>query len=238
MTERLDGRPGCAQLREVAPDVALGLLTGEERAAALAHLESCEACRAEVAGLAVTADEVLLAAPEATPPAGFADGVLARLAAKRADDEVVPAAVRVPHRRRRRVAVVALAAAAVALVVAGLVTVVRSDEPPAESVASTEMRTGRGQVVGEATVRGGGPVVVTVDVPEWAAMVERWDAPPGADYWLAVEARDGTRTVSPVPDAGEPGGWEVSVDAGPDEVATVSMLDDEGRVWCMGRFST
>ena len=29
----------CAELREVAPEVALGLLTGEERAAALAHLQ-------------------------------------------------------------------------------------------------------------------------------------------------------------------------------------------------------
>ncbi|HKY65932.1 MAG TPA: zf-HC2 domain-containing protein, partial [Acidimicrobiales bacterium] len=65
----------CDDVREVAPDIALGLLTGEERADALAHLERCEGCRAEVASLAVAADEVLLAAPEAAPPPGFADRV-------------------------------------------------------------------------------------------------------------------------------------------------------------------
>ena len=75
MTERTS----CEHVREVAPDVALGLLTGEDRAEALDHLEGCEACRAEVASLAVTADEVLLASPEADPPPGFADRVLARI---------------------------------------------------------------------------------------------------------------------------------------------------------------
>src|SRR5690606_34746160 len=60
----------CAEVRELAPDIALGLLTGEERAAALAHLERCGACRAEVVGLAGAADEVLLLAPGATPPPG------------------------------------------------------------------------------------------------------------------------------------------------------------------------
>jgi hypothetical protein len=80
----------CSQMQDIAPDVALGLLTGEVRAAALAHLEDCAACRAEVASLAGVADELLLTGPEATPPGGFERRVLDRLAAARAADAPPP----------------------------------------------------------------------------------------------------------------------------------------------------
>src|SRR5919198_6387249 len=69
----------CEHVLEVAPDLALGLLTGRERAACLAHLEGCVACGAEVSALAVAADDVLLAGPRSTPPAGFDRRVLDRL---------------------------------------------------------------------------------------------------------------------------------------------------------------
>ena len=73
----------CAELRDVAGEVALTLLTGAERAAALAHLETCQACRTEVADLTATADELLLLAPAAEPPAGFESRVLAAMAESR-----------------------------------------------------------------------------------------------------------------------------------------------------------
>ena len=244
MTERPERRETCMQVREAAPDVALGLLTGEERATALAHLERCETCRAEVAALAVMADEVLLAAPEATPPAGFDSRVLARLAEHRAAGAGVPATPAI-RRTGRRAAVAALAVAAIAIVVAGLAAVVTRDEPPASTiatVASVEMQTGRGRVVGQATMSGSEPVLIVVDVPEWEALVERWGEPPSGSYWLAVETRDGARTMRPAPDgdgddAGDGSGWSVSVDTRSDDVATVSVVDGEGRVWCSGRFT-
>ncbi len=236
----------CEQIREVAPDVALGLLTGEERAEALAHLEGCEACRADVAALAVTADEVLVAAPEATPPAGFDTRVLAALAERRSVAEGVPATPgpgRAGRRRGRGAVVVALAAAAVLIVLAGLAAVVARDEPsePAvTSVASAEMVTGRGRVVGEATLTGSDPVAIAVGVPEWEALVEAWGEPPSGSYWLAVESLDGARTMRPVPGADDAGsdGWSLSVDLAADQVATVSVVDGEGRVWCSARFAT
>ena len=70
----------CTDLEAVAEELALGLLTGEERAAALAHLESCPACRAEVASLSAVADELVLLAPIVEPPPGFDGAVLGRLA--------------------------------------------------------------------------------------------------------------------------------------------------------------
>jgi anti-sigma factor RsiW len=229
----------CADVREVAPDVALGLLTGEERATALAHLEGCEACRAEVASLAGTADEVLLAAPGAAPPPGFADRVLARLAAERAGGgelPIVPASPEAPGRGSRRVPLLALAAAAVVLVIAGVVAIVRSGEEPATTTATAEMRTGRGTVVGVATVTGGEPATVEVAVPGWQETLERWDATHADTYWLAVETEDGTRTMQVADPSIEE--WTMRVDAPAAEVSTVSVLDDAGRVWCSGRFAT
>ncbi len=237
--------PSCDTVREAAPDLALGLLTGEERAAALAHLERCEGCRAEVASLAVTADEVLLAAPEVEPPVGFGDRVLARLAAERAAGGGLPATSGGPARavgsgrggsrpvRRWRVAAALVAAAALA--VAGLVAVVRSGAPDDE-VAVAQMRTGTGAVVGDATAAGAETSVVTLDVPAWESMVEHWGEAPAATYWLVVEQEDGTRTMSAL--AADVDDWSMRVDAPVDEIATVSMLDNAGRVWCTGRFDT
>ena len=69
----------CAELADVATELALGVLTGRERAAALAHLDSCEACREEVRQLMATSDQLLALLPPAEPPAGFETRVLDRL---------------------------------------------------------------------------------------------------------------------------------------------------------------
>jgi hypothetical protein len=69
----------CAELGDVATELALGVLTGRERAAALAHLDSCEACREEVRQLMATNEQLLALLPPAEPPAGFETRVLDRL---------------------------------------------------------------------------------------------------------------------------------------------------------------
>ena len=225
--------PGCAHVRELAPDLALGLLTGEERAAALEHLEACQACRAEVASLAGVADDVLLTAPEITPPAGFDGRVLARLTAARSaasPHRRAGAAHMQPrqHRRRRVVIGAALAAAAAAVVLAAAVLVSRDDSSRSD-LATVEMRTGVGEVVGEATLRDGDPATVAVDVPGWADIANRGDT-----YWLAIELVDGSRTMTHLDT--DDTWWEVPVEADADAIAAVSMLDGDGRVWCTGRF--
>jgi hypothetical protein len=69
----------CEELRELAPELALGLLDGAQRAAALEHVARCGGCRAYVADLSRTADALLLTGPEAEPPEGFEEAVLRRL---------------------------------------------------------------------------------------------------------------------------------------------------------------
>jgi hypothetical protein len=105
-------------VREDAPELALGLLGGEERARAIRHLAECDACREHVRALSDAADELTELAPRSEPPVGFEDRVFAALAS-----EATPAtpdrpkrSARAPRRRLQlalSVAAVALAAGAV-----------------------------------------------------------------------------------------------------------------------------
>jgi anti-sigma-K factor RskA len=111
----LDGM-GCAEFHDSAAELALGVLTGRERAEALAHLDHCEACREHVRSLTITGEKMLGLLPPAEPPAGFETRVMERIGL------AVPSPRPVRQRRRpawghapRRV----LAAAAVVVAVIG-----------------------------------------------------------------------------------------------------------------------
>jgi hypothetical protein len=70
---------GCAGFADVRAEVALGVLTGRERAAAVAHLDRCTACQESVCRLAVTGEKLLQLLPVREPPPGFETRVLERL---------------------------------------------------------------------------------------------------------------------------------------------------------------
>jgi hypothetical protein len=93
--------PRCQEVRELIPELAMGVASGEARARGLAHLAGCAECRRELEDVSSTIDELVLLVPEAEPPAGFDSRVLAAL------DE---------HAPRRRVRTVLVAAAAAVLV--------------------------------------------------------------------------------------------------------------------------
>ncbi|MGH3264984.1 MAG: zf-HC2 domain-containing protein, partial [Trebonia sp.] len=69
----------CAELADMVTELALGVLTGRERATAVAHLDECETCREDVRQLMATGDQLLALLPPAEPPAGFETRVLGRL---------------------------------------------------------------------------------------------------------------------------------------------------------------
>jgi anti-sigma factor RsiW len=99
----------CEDVRDLAPELALGISSGPERDAALRHLAGCTACRNLVGELGSVADEVLLLAPAHEPPVGFEDRVLARLngpATARSDGSAA-------SRRRRWMRPLAIAASLV-----------------------------------------------------------------------------------------------------------------------------
>jgi hypothetical protein len=78
----MTGELTCAAARELLPDLALGTLSGDDRARVLDHLGMCDACATESAELTAVVDEVVgHLGPRVDPPAGFESRVLARIAA-------------------------------------------------------------------------------------------------------------------------------------------------------------
>jgi hypothetical protein len=95
----------CDELADVAAELALGVLTGRERAQAIAHLDRCDACRDSVRQLTDTGEALLGLLPPREPPAGFETRVLTQLGI--ADRR--PERARTGTRRMLAVAAVALA---------------------------------------------------------------------------------------------------------------------------------
>ncbi|MFF2807030.1 hypothetical protein ACFVT2_07550 [Streptomyces sp. NPDC058000] len=69
----------CERLRETGAELALGVLSGRERAEAAAHLDRCADCREYVEQLALVGDGLLGLLPGSEPPAGFEARVARRL---------------------------------------------------------------------------------------------------------------------------------------------------------------
>jgi Putative zinc-finger len=69
----------CREFLDAAAELALGVLTGRERARAMAHLEHCEACRENVRQLTLTGEGLLGLIPAMEPPAGFETRVMDRI---------------------------------------------------------------------------------------------------------------------------------------------------------------
>jgi hypothetical protein len=77
----MSDRSPCDALAELAPELALGIASGPERARALKHAAGCADCRRRLQELSETADALLLLAPARDAPNGFETRVLQRLGA-------------------------------------------------------------------------------------------------------------------------------------------------------------
>jgi len=73
----------CEEIRDLAPEIALGLTEGEERAEALRHLSTCSECRHAVEQFTQVADELLMLAPAQEPAAGFESRVIESIGLER-----------------------------------------------------------------------------------------------------------------------------------------------------------
>lgn len=153
----------CAQVRDVAEELGLGLIDAEVRAAALVHLQGCATCRPLVEEMARVADLLLLLAPEAEPPIGFEDRVLASV------DAFPASGGGAGGRARPWVAVAAaivIAAGAGAAIGASLGA--GDDAPVAAPSQSALLHTMDGRTAGFIDIDDGDVTIVTVglDYPE------------------------------------------------------------------------
>jgi len=69
----------CEQCDELTAELALGVLGGRERAEALAHLSRCARCQDSVSAMTATVGRLVELLPEADPPPGFDQRVIAAM---------------------------------------------------------------------------------------------------------------------------------------------------------------
>ena len=148
----------CAVFQDAAAELALGILTGPDRAAALKHMERCASCQAEVAWLAAAADQLLDLVPARGAPKGFES----RMAA--AFRQSVPGQAARRHRGKaacrrlagwwRRAGLAAAAAAAAGALGFGLHQIGASQEPAYRGAEVGALRTPAGARAGEVAVTG------------------------------------------------------------------------------------
>ena len=212
----------CDDVRSVAAEVALGLVTGPERGEVLAHLDPCPSCRRDVDALAAASDRILLLAAEAEPPAGFETSVLRRIAA-----QASPVAGRPPLRRQRAGWILGVAAAVVLVAVAAGIAVGRSeDRPQVPAIASAPMLTPDGQLAGEVYLREGDPSWVFLTAPSWS----HWE---DEVYVLEAVLTDGqvVELGTPALDEGS-GAWGTATTIDVDHIREIKLVGEDGHVWC------
>jgi hypothetical protein len=209
----------------VAPELALGIASGEERAAALRHLSSCRACREDVRALTDTADLLLRATPELEPSAGFDERVV---------DGLQPNAA---HRWSRRAVLMTSAAAAVVVLVAGMAlgwAVSRPSESERQLAAAIDDMNGRSLRVasleGESSTEGFNRVVVSDGDPSWLLVMVNGTIPDG-EYSIVCEYEGGW-SLSPgtVAVREGKGTWAATVSRNLDDLDGVRLLQpSDGR---------
>jgi Putative zinc-finger len=213
--------PGCAHVRERAPDFALGAVTGPERAEVLAHLDGCPSCRALVGEYASVADALLELVPEAEPAAELASPVLE--------------AIRSPRRNplRRRVAALVAAAALVITAGTGLTVALVARDGSGGSTTASALRSAPMVGAGDVTV---GRVAFTSDRhPKLAVSVDYW-VPDGSYQLTALDGNGDSEPVGTLQVSGGRGTWTGR--ASPlDRPVAVALVDQAGNVVCEGRLA-
>lgn len=233
----------CADVRADAPELALDVLSGDRRAAVLAHLEGCAACRAEVDDLVRAADAVLCSLPAAPPPPGFANRVRAAMTGPTVDSppeapDRRPSTRRGsahPPRRNRRLVAAAVTAAvvltAVGGVIAGNATQNPSPTPSAADPGTTRVR---------ALIGTSGPigsVALSDDDPTWISMNVTGEDSHEA-YSCEVILRDGsTHRVGTLTVRAGSGGWSATVPYAADQITAVRVVDSDGATTATAHFS-
>lgn len=216
---------GCASARELLPDLALGTLSGDERARVLDHVGECAACATEAAELSAVVDEVVVhLSPRIDPPAGFESRVLARLA---------PAPPATPWWRRPMSLV-----AAVALVLAGTMTglyVARGGTTAlnAEYVHSLQALGGKELRAAALSAHGHawGQAFVYEGKRSWVFVSMSWDVPDG-EYRVVLDRSDGpSDTVGSLHLVDGEGSTGTTV-GDTRTVTAVRVVDASGRTLC------
>lgn len=205
----------CAELETLAAELAVGSVSGAERAAALDHLAGCVACRDLVDQLSRVADSLLLLAPVVEPPPHFESEVLSRMG--------VPAGRRKWLSRGRRMVAVAAVAAVATLSGAGAVWLADRDGRPAD-IRTALVRDDQNRWTCRAVVYGENPTWLVVSLDRVDGL--------SADFTVEAVRTDGSSPV-PVGTFALRNGHGIpasTVQLRAEDLGSVRVLDARGRV--------
>jgi hypothetical protein len=216
--------PECRALGDDLASLALGALTGLDRARVLAHLETCPHCTAEVEELSGAADALTALIPEAPPPPGFADRTMDLI---RAEGPVS----RPPVSRRmvsRRVAAMAAVLILVALGVGlGVVVASPGTKAPTAAVRTTSLHS---------TVGTKGTVLLVSKGGYGWLVVDLRDSPASGVVTCSISLADGTREdLGAFALTDGRGSWSVPLPVPASSVRAVSVVDGAGAMVASAR---
>jgi hypothetical protein len=228
----MNNRVGCEEVRRLAPELALGITTGDERADALAHLAGCPDCRRYVSEMSGIADEVLLLAPVQEPPGGFEGRVLQRFTEE------------VRHRplRKSRLFVAAAAAVVAATVAIGGVLFATRDDRELAASLKEDLAEANGDYFGVEVLRDpdgfkDGVVFAYEGSPAWIFMDLNEGLAPGT-YSAELETKDGTTQVlgSPFELSSDKRWWASALPVSLHDVTILRIRNASGAQVLMARF--
>ncbi|MGH8872258.1 MAG: zf-HC2 domain-containing protein [Acidimicrobiia bacterium] len=222
----------CEEVRELAPEVALDIATGEDRDAVLRHLTRCTACRQLVFELSSVGDGLLLLlAPTHDPDAGFESRVLDVLT----DQSEGPRQLRPRRKPWLKVALAAATVAAVAVLAGTSVYLAAAaDRQLGEDYRAT-LAVGRGSSFAAAALDGSEGRVGTVfgyqGSPSWVMVT--LDSPSDEEQRYEVEAatRGGEYVAIGVADFGRGDRtWGDEIPVGLSEIVALRFVGPDGSV--------
>lgn len=217
----------CTQLDALAPELALGILAGDERADAVAHLDHCPECRLVVADLTQALDTIVAAAPAVGPPKEFGRRV-AKAVAKSTRDR--------PHPRTfRRPAAVAALAGALALTAALAPPARNHLSPTASGVPGAGLAAPGVRMAALVPVRGeriAGAVFVRPSSPAWVFMTVADDDDSSSTYTCELVYGDGhTLNAGTVAIRGGTGSWRQDLPRATTPITKVNVRASDGTLF-------
>lgn len=223
MSDELEER-GCEQYADELAELALGVLTGRERAQVLAHVDSCPRCAEDLEILSRTADSVLQAAPDMEPPLGFEVRTLERMG-------VTEGRPRRRHIRPSRwIPVVVGVAAAAAAVGVGvdMATSPSSPAPQANAPAPRSDQTPTAALVSDG--RTVGHVMLWSDAKPWISMMMDDSGAHGTVRCVVVTKDGVSHDVGAFTSRDGYAAWTAALPVPPSSVRTAKVVGPSGTV--------
>jgi hypothetical protein len=212
----------CEELHDDLAVLAIGALTGHDRARILAHLEGCPSCPAELEELSAAADALASLIPEAVPTEGFSDRTMA--------------VIRAEQRGRQQPLIRRLAAVAAVVVVlavggaAGAAIASSGQHPTPSAVWSGPLRSAQGA---QGTV-----VLLSSGQGGWLVM-NLHDAPTSGTVTCTLALDDGThRTVGEFSLAAGYGSWTAPIPVPASSVQWVDVVSASGTTVASARITS